>query len=335
MVPTIALLWLLALPIAVGSMLRSWVPDWLGELGLQDGSQLASGWFASALDIDEPVDLELTARHFPPLGLSWVEFDGQLRTELSPRPYDINGELSLSGASRIELIGRTIRLDGAVQLTGAATTLRLDQDLDRPSRLDFTLDALSLEDGRGNRLNADRARLGLSWSDLDEAHLALSLSIALDAADPLSLVLHAEPVQREALADLIEGLQQLARTEPRSRARQFALLTVAGAWQQMSQAGLTLRLESLQLGEGNRFEGDWKTDAGQPLVDGQGRVEPLIRALAPIVGLSAQLPPDQVEPTIRAWLEALQTRGWLRVDGGEFEFRYAGPEAASSAPASS
>jgi len=335
LVPSIALLWLLALPVAVGAMLRNWVPEWLEEVGLQDRSQLASGWFASALDIEEPVDLELTARHFPPLGLSWVEFDGHLRSGLSPRPFDIDGELGLSGASRIELNGHTLELDGPVQLDSGATTLLLDQDLNQPSRLDWTLDTLSLEDQRGNRLNADRAQASLSWSDLDEAHLALSLSIALDAADPLSLVLHAEPVQREALADLIEGLQQLARSEPRSRAGQFAMLTIAGAWQQMSQAGLILRLETLQLSTENRFEGDWATDAGQPLVTGRGRIEPLIRTLAPVVGLSAQLPSEQVEPTIQAWLDALQARGWLHVDGGEFEFRYAGPEISPPAPASS
>jgi hypothetical protein len=335
LIPSIALLWLLALPVAVGAILRNWVPEWLEEVGLQDRSQLASGWFASALNIDDPVDLELTARHFPPLGLSWVEFGGSLQTGFSPRPFEVDGALGLSGASRIELAGSTLQLDGPVQLEAGTTAVALNQDLDRPSTLDLTIQALQLEDRQGNRLNMDRARLILAWSSLDASHLALSLDIALDGAIPLGLALQAEPVQREAMADLIEGLQQLAQAGPGTTARQFALLTVAGAWQQLSQTGLTLRLESLQLGADSRLEGDWNTAAGQPIITGQGQVEPLLRALGPIVGLSAQRPPDQVEPTIRAWLDALQSRGWLRIEDGRFEFRYAGPEASSSAPASS
>ena len=63
-------------PAAVGAYLRTWVPDWLDELGVGDRSQFESGWFASDLTIADALTVDIQARHFPPLGLRWINLGG-------------------------------------------------------------------------------------------------------------------------------------------------------------------------------------------------------------------------------------------------------------------
>lgn len=323
---TAALMWLLLLPRLVGGYLQSWVPDWLEELGVREQASFEPGWFSSNLAIADALELELRARHFPPLGLDWIDLSGQLLSPLSDEAYLVEGELGLSGGSRIEIRGDELQLSTEPALVAGPVQLDLEQALDAPSQLSLILADASLSDRLGNHLNADRATLELRWSPIDEAHLALSLALEASAPAGLALELRAEPVEREALAQLIEGLQQLVQAPAEGPGRQFALLTVAGAWQQLSAAGLEIELERLDIGSGASLTGQWATDIGQPELQGSGESSALIAALGPVVGLSARVPAADAERLIRAWLDSMESRGWILPRDRGFELRYPAPE---------
>jgi len=321
-----ALLWLLVMPAAVGAYLRTWVPDWLDELGVGDRSQFESGWFASDLTIADALTVDIQARHFPPLGLRWINLGGQLSSPLSDQPFDLHGHLSLQGRSRFDISGPNLAIDGDPRIGAGPVSLQLDQPLDATSTLTADIDQWVIEDTLDNALQTERLEMTLSWLDLDDDHLRLAL--VLSAAEPadIELQLSAEPVQREALAGLIEGLQQLNQAPPDSTAQQFAMLTVASAWQQLTSAGLVIELDELTLGSENRFTGRWDTNAGQPVVQGQAEQSTFVTNLTPIIGLTAKVPPREAETLLTAWLQALNERGWMTRTGDTLLFSYGASE---------
>lgn len=317
-----ALIWLLVMPAAVGAYLRTWVPDWLDELGVGDRSQFESGWFASDLTITDALTVDIQARHFPPLGLRWINLAGQLNSPLSDQPFDLRGHLSLQGRSRFDINGPNLAIDGNPRIGAGPVSLQLDQPLDATSTLRADIDQWVIEDTLDNSLLAERLETTLSWQGMDDDHLRLSL--VLSAAEPagIELQLSAEPVQREALAGLIEGLQQLNQAPPDSTAQQFALLTVASAWQQLTSAGLVIELDELTVGSENRFTGRWDTRSGQPVIQGQAEQPTFVTNLTPIIGLAVKVPPREAETLLLDWLQALIERGWMTQTGDTLVFSY-------------
>jgi len=333
----LVLIWLIVMPALVGSYLDRAVPVWLDEAGMQKRSQFDSGWFTSTLQVDKDYALDLSARHVPPLSLSWVHITGDLRTSFSSAPLKIDGEFSLTGLSSVTIQAAELRVEGPVQLDSGPARLALEQGLDQASQLSWRVDALELSDQLGNALPASAAKLALGWQPADSSRdnvgqndenrdLDLTLAVVLDAETgplpALRLDLEASPVQRDVLGDLLRGLQQMAQAPTDSTAQQFALLTVVGAWQQLVQSGMTIRLEGLQIGSENQFSGRWTSEGGSPVLTGAGSIESLARALQPVVGLSARVGPATAERSVRAWLDQLSQRGWLVVKDDQFNFQY-------------
>jgi len=334
----LASIWLVAMPALVGSYLDRVAPSWLEESGMEDTARFDAGWFTSSLEINSGYRMNLRARHVPPSSLAWLRFSGELQAPVSPEPFRIGGEFGLTGLSSVDVRAPELAIDGQVRLNSGPTRLALNQSLDQASTLTVRIDDLALSDQLGNAIFAPGANLTLGWQALGsesgpaevepdgEDRLALSLTLDLVAAAApasiLRLALDASPVERNALADLIQGLQQLSQTQGQSTARQFALLTVAGAWQQLSQHGLTVRLERLQIGSENQFSGHWSSLDGPPVIRGDGSLESLSRALQPLVGLSARVSAETAARSIRTWLDELRQRGWLIVEGDRFEFEY-------------
>jgi len=324
----LGLIWLLLMPAVVGWYVARAVPDWLAEIAAGEQAQFEPGWFSSTLDYSrqdaDHYDLNLHTQHFPPLGLDWVQIDGQLQTPWSAAAFDIKGELSLRGATSLIINAPSLEIAGNVAATSGPVALRLNQAQNQDSTIDLELATLTLTDALGNILLASQAALSTGWRGLEDENLALVLDLAVDATADFGLSLNAQPVQRDALSDLIQGLQQLASSEDNSTAQQFAMLTVAGAWQQLSQNGLQITLEGLQLGTNSQFSGGWNTAQGQPMITGQGSLASLQTSLQPLVGLSTRQSPDDAMTLIQAWLEQLSTRGWLIIEGDRFEFHYPG-----------
>lgn len=317
-----ALLWLLVMPAAVGAYLRAWVPDWLDEMGVGDRSQFESGWFASDLTIADALSVDIQARHFPPLGFRWLNLGGQMSSPLSDQPFDLYGHLSLQGHSQFDISGPNLAVSGDPRIGAGPVSIRLDQPLDATSTLKADIDQWVIEDTLDNVLRTERLELALSWLDLDDDHLRLSLVLSASEPAALELQLTAEPVQREALAALIEGLQQFNQSPPDSTAQQFAMLTVASAWQQLSSAGMVIELRELTLGPESRFTGRWDTDAGQPVIQGQAEQPTFVTSLTPIIGLAVKVPPREAEILLIDWLQALIERGWMTQTGDTLVFSY-------------
>lgn len=334
----LGLIWLVAMPAVVGGYLDRALPDWLDEAGMSRSAQYDPGWFRSQLSVNDDYRLDLSARHVPPLGLAWLRFDGELQAALSPAPIEVEGAFGLTGLTSASLRASQLIVDGPVDLRSGAARLALNQSLDQTSTLRWQIEGAELTDRIGNVLAANTAELALAWQpsardpekaderqpETDDLDLSLTAGLSADSGPLpiLNLELQASPIQRDALADLIQGIQQLTQAQAGSTARRFALLTVAGAWQQLSENGLRLRLNQLQIGADSRFSGQWNTREGQPVLKGEGSIASLTRALQPIVALSARVSADDAERSIRAWLDQLAQRGWLVVDGDRFELGY-------------
>jgi len=338
----LGLIWLVAMPALVGSYLGRVVPEWLDEAGMAPTTQFDAGWFTSSLQIEDDYAVDLHGRHVPPLSLAWIRIDGELEAPISPAPILIDGQFGLTGLSSVRLEATELAIGGPLQLDSSASLLTLNQGLDQVSELSWQIEAFALSDQLGNLLSASTAELALAWSPSDPAvggaatapkeadaldlRLALMLLSDSNPHPTLRLIIEASPVQRDALAELIEGLQQWTQAQPRSTARQFALLTVAGAWQQLAQSGLTIRLDGLRIGSESRFSGHWVTQAGPPDIRGEGSIDALTRELRPIVGLGARVGAGTAERSIRAWIDEIRQRGWLVVEGDRYEFRYPVPQ---------
>ncbi len=307
----IALFWLLVMPLAVGAYLRAWVPDWLDELGAGTRSQFESGWFQSQLTFIDALSVDLQARHFPPLGFRWIDLAGELTSPLSNQPFEVRGHLSLGGRSRLDLSGPDLRVTGEPQINAGPIQLQLDQQLNEPSTLALDLDQLLITDSLNNTLSTNHLAAALSWQALDDESLRLAVRLKATEPTQLGLQLAAEPVKRDALAALIEGLQQLNQAPPDSTAQQFAMLTIASAWQQMSEAGLVISLDELSTGPKGHFSGRWNTHTGQPVFHGQADHSSFLASLTPLVALGAKVRPDDAQRLLLAWLEALEERGWM------------------------
>lgn len=337
----LGLIWLVAMPALVGSYLDRAVPEWLDEAGMAGTVQFDAGWFSSSLKIEDDYAVDLRGRHLPPLSLAWIRIDGELEAPISPAPILVDGQFGLTGLSSVRLEAAELGIGGPVQLDSSASRLTLNQGLDQASELSWQIEALALNDQLGNALSASTAKLALAWSPSNQAvgnraagqdegdaldlNLALELLSETGPEPTLRLTIEASPVQRDALAELIEGLQQWTQAPAQSTAQQFALLTIAGAWQQLAQDGLTIRLEALQIGPENHFSGQWITQDGPPDIRGEGSIEALTVGLGPIVGLSARVSAMTAEQSILAWIDEIRQRGWLVVEDDRFEFRYPVP----------
>jgi len=336
----LGLIWLLFLPGLVGLFLDRKVPSWLEARGWDEAARFESGWFASRLRIADDYRLNLDARHLPPLGLSWLRLAGSVESGIGPSPINVEGRFGLTGHNTLQLRTGRLALDGPIRLDTGEARLALEQARDQSGLMRWQVEAAKLNDQLGNVLSGNEFGLSLAWAatprhSADSAgrhesqpKLDLQLSLHLDSISgpTVDLKIDALSVQRAALVDLIEGLQQLSRSAEGTTARQLALLTVAGAWQQLSGDGLRIQLSTFQLGPATSFRAHWPGDEGSPLISGNGSIAASINTLSPIVGLTAGVDPATADRLIQAWLGQLEQQGWLRVENDQFEFRYPAAE---------
>jgi hypothetical protein len=318
--------WLIGMPALVGQYVRVWVPEWLADIEATDDSQFEPGWFRSDLRISPGHDVHarLNARHMPPTGLAWLRLDGEIDIPHTAEPTRVLGHLDLNGLIRLKTDSRKLALDGPPHFQAGSLGIDFAQGPKGKTRFKTELDELAWFDELGNRLEFDAANGVMNWQVLGPDHAGLELSVRFDhhQQPTLDLLIKAAPLETNALNQLLEGIRQLLAAPIDSMARQMALLTIAGAWQELRQHGLEIQLERLALGPNTEFSGQWLTASDPPRLSGQGQIDDLVDMFAPIIGLTRGLPPGHAEHQAREWIATLVQERVLIPENGQFRLRF-------------
>jgi hypothetical protein len=318
----LAAIWWMALPALVGVYLRGWVPDWAAETVPRAQSTFSPGWFLSNLELHAPEGaVQLQVRHFPALKPAWLSLSGQVRLPYMTETLQASGRIGLTGQTDLMLTSSSLNLQTAPTVQAAETRMQLTQQPGIQTLLSVASQALLIQDRLNNHLALEQARINLAWSTPEPglAELGISVGLLQSTENLMQLKLTAAPIDIEALGELINGLAQLRSARPDSLDRQLALLTVGGAWQQMSAAGLEITLHELSLSGDTRLSGHWQTTTGLPEIRGQGDVDTILDWLVPAIGLSRRTDPISAEREARAWLATLVDYQWLTIAGRRFE----------------
>ncbi|MEE4639726.1 MAG: hypothetical protein V2J42_13390 [Wenzhouxiangella sp.] len=272
--------WLLLMPMVVGFYMRDTIPTWLAEWSEPNEADYRPGWFGSRLEWrpDAELSLRLDARHFPPLKPGWLALQGDLDSPLTPRGADVRGHIGLTGSWHLsatverfepllhnDLIAHQLWVNVS-QVAGQPLSLIVNAD-----RIDLPAQAPPLLDLRARGLRRE--------NENDQISLGLDLQAQTHELGPTALTLRAGPMDAAQLELLIQGLGQLAESSPGSVTESMALLTLAGAWQQMATDGLIIELERLELGTEIRFQGRWRAGQTTPMATGAGDLDELERWL--------------------------------------------------------
>lgn len=328
-----AAIWLALLPLLVGLYLRAWVPDWTAGWPDAEAAEFRAGWFRSVLrwQSADGIELELQARHVPPLKPGLVRIHGWINTPMTPEPVRLDGHLGLTGGWHLQARAAQVVDPGSLAQGARGLELNFAQPAGQPLTLIVRADEL------GGEQPVDAPALGqlrlMARHHRDEAgahHLGLDLSLEAENLGTAGLTLSAGPAAPEAVEELFDGLLQWATSPADSFAQRMAVLTIVGAWQQLAAGGMVMRLEQMHFGENTRLAGQWPIRLPQPRIEGAGRTDELINwytALAVRLGGQRR---DQAELQGRAWLITLTQHGLIHLD--EQRFRVQIPAAESPPP---
>ena len=312
-------IWLLLAPLLVGLYLRGAVPEWTAGWPEPEAAQFQPGWFHSTLTWSsaDGIDLSLRARHVPPLRPGLLRVKGTISSPVTPEPARIRSHFGLGGGWNLQALVTQIQDSGSLALEAHNVALNLARPMGQPLTLNLSAEQI------GQRRVADATALGplrlMARQHEDDAgarHLGIDLKLLGESLGEAVLTVSAGPAEADALADLIEGLVQWAGSEPDSLTQRLALLTVAGAWQQLATGGLVMRIERLELGEHTRIVASWVAQRPQPRIEGRGRADELADWYGALTGQA----PDQSQRVIEAWLLTLARNGWIRQEIEYFEF---------------
>ncbi len=330
----ICAIWLLLLPFLVGLYLRAAVPEWTAGWPEPEAVEFESGWFYSTLNwtSSDGIARALRARHVPPLRPGLLRSEGSVDAPATPAPARIRSHFGLTGGWNLQTVSDRIEDPGALALEARGLALNLARPAGQP--LTLSLSAEQLAQGQFSDtgvLGPVRLLARQHEDDQGGRHLGMELTLASEELDEATLTVSAGPAEPEALAELIEGLVQWAGSEPDSLTQRLALLTVIGAWQQLADGGLVVRVERLELGDQTQLSARWAARDTQPVVEGGGNAEDVAAWYAKIATLAGQ-PPDRSELVIEAWLMTLAQNGWIRLDDGRFQFTQPGAAEDVEAP---
>lgn len=324
--------WLALMPALVGIYLRDAVPDWLAEWSEPEEAGYRPGWFGSRLQWqpENDLDLNLKARHFPPLKPGWLALEGKLDSPLTPQGAELRGHLGLTGSWHLGAAAEQFRPLQDEALLVHRLSLNLSQVAGQPLSLVVNAERLDLPDQPSPLLDLRLRGLRREAGD-DRIRLGLDLNVRDPELGTATLVLQAGPIDPARLELLMQGLGQLAESAPGSMAEGMALVTVAGAWQEMAADGLVIELERLQFGDETRFQGVWDADQPAPAATGSGDLDQLENWLA-------RLAPQTLNGDSRAsdeLVETLADLGELELQDRRFRFTSRsrpGPAAPRSSP---
>lgn len=313
-------IWLLVLPLLVGLYLRGAVPEWTANWPDAEAVEYSPGWFRSSLRwaSSDGIQLELQARHVPPLRAGLVRVDGLLRSPITPDAAQIQGHVGLTGGWNLKALMGQIADPGSLGLQAREVALNLAQPAGQPMTLILSAAQIGPENTSAAALGPAVLMARQHADDEGRRHLGLDLQLSSAELGQAALTLSAGPADPLLLASLIDGLVQWAGSAPGSLLQRLALLSVAGAWQQLAEDGMVIRIERLDLGEHTRILARWPIRQPLPEFEGRGRSDELNAWFASLGELGGQ-PVEQTEMVVQAMLLALAQNGWIRLDGEHFE----------------
>ncbi|MEE4330132.1 MAG: hypothetical protein V2J10_04640, partial [Wenzhouxiangella sp.] len=331
-----ATIWLAVLPGVVGLVVGNSVEQWLDESAPTAESHFERGWFASRLALaDTHLKADLAARHVPPTRPGWLEVSGEVDLRQLPDGGRVDGFMHINGRTRVAIVAPRFLAGVSTRALLEALTLEFEQHPAGHTRIDLGAAGLALANSAGLDLDYAGLELDLERGPVSDTASRLELELRLgESSDPqaLALTLTAAPIDDLSFDQLLDGLGQLQRARPDSYDAQLALLTLAGAWAGLANAGLVIELDRLALGESSRLDGRWDVAAGQPRITGGGRSEDLLEFIKRLVSLTREAAPAAAEPEARAWIRTLVERTWLTLEGERFRFAY--PSASGGDPSS-
>lgn len=309
--------WLLLMPALVGLYLRDAVPAWLAEWPDAEAADYQPGWFGSHLRFQPEPDLALVlqARHFPPLKAGWLALEGSLDSTLAPQGVRIEGHLGLTGSWHLRAAADRFRTRAQGGLLAQKLVLNLSQVAGQPLSLVVNADRVDLNQQAPSLLDV-RARGLRRVADDERISLGLELHTRTAELGSAALTLRAGPIDPAQLELLAQGLGQLAESSPGSMTEGMALMTLAGAWQEMAADGLIVELEQLQIGDQTRFQGRWQAGQPSPAITGSGELDELENWLVSFA------PQALSEDAQRAGgvVELLSEVGEIQVENRRFRF---------------
>lgn len=314
-------IWLLILPLLVGTYLRGAVPEWTANWPAPEAARLDPGWFQSRLSwrSDDGIELALRARHAPPLRPGLLRLDGLINSPVTPEPARISGHVGLTGGWNLRASITRLQDPGSLALEASDVTLNLAQPAGQPLTLILNAARLGPDRTPGNApLGPVRLMARQHRDDGGRHHVGIDLKLSDESLGQAGMTLSVGPAEPSVLAELLENLAQWAGSEPDSLTQRLAMLGAASAWQQLATGGLVIRIERLELGEQTRLTARWAAGQSLPELEGGGRIEALTgwyQALAAVAGQA----PERAELTVHAALLTLAQNGWIRLDNETFE----------------
>lgn len=309
--------WLLLMPALVGFYLRDAVPAWLAQWPDAEEADYRPGWFESHLRFQPEPDLGLVlqARHFPPLKAGWLALEGSLDSPLAPQGVGIEGHLGLTGSWHLRAAADRFLTRAQGGLLAHQLALNLSQVAGQPLSLVVNAERVDLNEQAPSLLDV-RARGLRRVADDERISLGLDLQTRTAELGSAALTLRAGPIDPAQLELLVQGLGQLAESSPGSMSEGMALMTLAGAWQEMAADGLVIELERLQLGDQTRFEGRWQAGQPSPAIAGSGELDELENWLLSFAPQALSDDPQSAGNVA----ELLSELGELQVDEQRFRF---------------
>lgn len=314
---------LLPAPWVVGKLVESWVTTGLGELHPGADYRYSRSWRRSRLEVRLADGSMLLAhgRHAPLFPPGLATFDGMLLPAGQPAPLQFAGRVGLGGG--LTLSGEMDALDWITDdVSVSAENLELAVVSGRIHRLglnaaSLTAAAIGREPVDGP-LALEDAVLDLVWRASDNrGKLAASLTVRRPGQPPSELDFILEEIGLEPLRLLIETILAWDDYRHDNLNRDMALLTVASAWQDIRQRGLTLELSVLELDGDFNLGGRWRFDRAHDAnrIEGQGSRAALEAWAIPLIALGAGTGAGETARVFDELVEAMRERGWLNTEG--------------------
>lgn len=311
-----ALTIVLGLPAAIGWFAQKGISDTVEDRLPDAAVTWDRGWFRSGLRIeDEAFDARLNFRHASP-SAGWLSVDGLVNLVETTTAIDIDARLSLGGTLTVNAQAPALNIAGPVAWRYDSPSLRLVGERGGETTVVGTAASLLIVDGIGNRLAFTEPLLDvkLTSESLQDASGRLSLTARRVGRAESRLVLNLSSINAQAVAELVQALQQLAGAEPNSAIAGLGAIGAASAWQQIAAAGLTAELDALVLDGQARLSGQWVPDNRQFSLSGEGARTTVVDWWSSIIGLIQQLPPEQARNVASQALEDLAAQGAIALD---------------------
>ena len=319
----IAGLWWLILPGLVGVYLKAQVPEWTEGWLDPAQSRFDNRWFGSRLSagLADGTDIELRGRHLPTLPPGLLDIRGQIAGPQSSTPIRLRGHFGITGQTILGIKADDLAWsDHRREFNGGALSVRLDRERERTG-LKLDSGPLSIEDRLGNRLGLEQLDLTIERSRNPgrSTDLSLALNTTRIMGAPSRLDISVRNIDGEALASLIEAAGQYRQAAPGSLDQRLAALGLAGAWQQLAEAGLNIERVELELERKLIVSLSWKPAAGPPRYQGDGELAVLVEWAAALLGLAVSVPPQEARSQVRTRLEQLAEAGHIQIERGRFQ----------------